>query len=130
MSRRPGGAQSAPLWQRSILAVNLFLLARGGVAAGLVVQATRNHATDSEQEEGDGQHWSSCAASRVARRARAPARDSLSANYVSWPDCLITKYRSRDPHASPLRRLAAVCVETKCSHCVFERRTLYSRTCA
>ena len=74
MSRRPGGAQSAPSWQRSILAVNLFLLARGGVAAGLVVQATRNHATDSEQEEGDGQHWSSCAASRVAPCARAAVR--------------------------------------------------------
>ena len=94
MSRRPGGAQSAPSWQRSILAVNLFLLARGGVAAGLVVQATRNHATDSEQEEGDGQHWSSCAASRVAPCARA-AVDVCPRGLP--PDCLITKYRSRDP---------------------------------
>ena len=96
MSRRPGGAHGCPSWQRSILAVNLFLLARGGVAAGLVVQATRNHATDSEQEEGDGQHWSSCAASRVAPCARA-AVEFVRAEYLPVPDCLITKYRSRDP---------------------------------
>ena len=69
MSRRPGGAQSAPSWQRSILAVNLFLLARGGVAAGLVVQATRNNTTDSEQEEGDGQHWR-----RGVRASQLPSR--------------------------------------------------------
>ena len=74
MSRRPGGAQSAPSWQRSILAVNLFLLARGGVAAGLVVQATRNHATDSEQEEGDGQHWRRVCGLARGARARARAR--------------------------------------------------------
>ena len=117
-------AQSTPSWQRSILAVNLFLLARGGVAAGLVVQATRNHATDSEQEEGDGQHWRRYAAS-LSRRARAPARDSLSANYVSWPDCLITKYRSRDPpRLTPAPACGRVCRNKMCSHCVFERRTL------
>ena len=98
---------TAPSWQRSILAVNLFLLARGGVAAGLVVQATRNHATDSEQEEGDGQHWRRDVRPR-SRGARARGSLTLSADYV-----LITKVpsRSRDPHASPLRRLAAVCVE-------------------
>ena len=63
---------TAPSWQRSILAVNLFLLARGGVAAGLVVQAARNHATDAEQEEGDGQHWRRlCGLSRRAARTRA-----------------------------------------------------------
>ena len=40
-----------------MLAVNFFLLARGGVAAGFVVQAARNHTADSEQEEGDGKHF-------------------------------------------------------------------------
>ena len=40
-----------------MLAVDFFLLARGGVAAGFVVQAARNHATDSEQEEGDSKHF-------------------------------------------------------------------------
>ena len=74
---------TAPSWQRSILAVNLFLLARGGVAAGLVVQAARNHATDSEQEEGDGQHWSSCAASIARRAVRARRRRCLSARITS-----------------------------------------------
>lgn len=89
---------TAPSWQRSILAVNLFLLARGGVAAGLVVQATCNHATDSEQEEGDGQHWSSCAASRVAPwPVRARRRALCPRGLPPVPDCLITKYRSRDP---------------------------------
>lgn len=43
-----------------MLAVDFFLLARGGVAAGFVVQATRNHATDSEQEEGDSKHFAAC----------------------------------------------------------------------
>ena len=38
-------------------AVNFFLLARGGVAAGFVVKTARNHATDPEQEEGDGKHF-------------------------------------------------------------------------
>ena len=97
---------TAPSWQRSILAVNLFLLARGGVAAGLVVQATRNHATDSEQEEGDGQHWRRYAAS-LSRRARAPARQRpgvrcLSADYV-LPDVMpehqstVRETRTPDP---------------------------------
>ena len=66
---------TAPSWQCSILAVNLFLLARGGVAAGLVVQAARNHATDAEQEEGHGQHCLApvCGLARgAAARARAP----------------------------------------------------------
>ena len=89
---------TAPSWQRSILAVNLFLLARGGVAAGLVVQATRNHATDSEQEEGDGQHWRRCAASLAGAGARAPTRDSVSADYVHlMPEHQSTVRETRTP---------------------------------
>ena len=87
MSRRPILAQSPPSWQRSILVVNLFLLTRGGVAAGLVVQATRNHATDSEQEEGDGQHWCRVCGQRPALRAGArPLVASVRGYYscLSW----------------------------------------------
>ena len=50
-----------------MLAVDFFLLARGGVAAGFVVQATRNHATDSEQEEGDSKHFAARCCRRVPR---------------------------------------------------------------
>ena len=107
MSRRPGGAQLAPSWQRSILAVNLFLLARGGVAAGLVVQATRNHATDSEQEESDGQH---CAGVRRLARGGAAARArglSVRGFYVLMD--LSTKVPFERRARLPRRRLAAVC---------------------
>ena len=66
-----------------MLAVDFFLLARGGVAAGFVVQATRNDATDSEQEEGDSKHF----AARCCRACHAVGGSSAVPRVLRDPCC-------------------------------------------